>query len=458
MSSIAISLLICLTTLLFLVWMLRRDSVSLGLPVAYLGGLLLIHVPGAWAAYQTNGIYGAGLIEVGFRLTTIGAVVFLVGVWIARLVFPAQPLTTHRRAATRPPPERLVTQFAADQRQYWLFCLLAGWLLIYGLGAILRIPSLGAVVEKGGAIWMLGVMLALADSLRKKKLGQAVLWVGALAVYPVLMLLLAGFVSYGAAAVMIVIALLAVSAKSYWRVISSIPLIGFVGISLFVNYFAIRSEIRASVWGGAPMTERLDQVSDMLENFEFFNVENPAHLKAVDARLNQNYFVGLSADRLDRGVVDYLYGRSFLEGLISLVPRAIWPDKPVYGGSPEIVRKMTGLQLAKNTSWGVGNVMEFYINFGIPSLIFGFLMLGASIGALDRLAANALRVGDLGGVFPFFLPCVALIQPNGSLVELTGGAAAAVVAGLVWERVWIRWLSRSAQYRRTLPAYRRGPN
>ena len=40
---------ICLAAFLWLLQLLRRDRVSLGLPIAYLYSLLLIHVPGAFA-------------------------------------------------------------------------------------------------------------------------------------------------------------------------------------------------------------------------------------------------------------------------------------------------------------------------------------------------------------------------------------------------------------------------
>ena len=118
---------------------------------------------------------------------------------------------------------------------------------------------------------------------------------------------------------------------------------------------------------------------------------------------------------------------SVWEGLLSLVPRAFWPEKPVFAGSPQIVSKMTGLRLSPTTSFGVGNVMEFQINFGIPGVVIGFFVLGWLIGTLDLKAAVAERRGDLGGVILFFLPGVALIQPNGSLVELFSGSAAALV-------------------------------
>jgi hypothetical protein len=122
-------------------------------------------------------------------------------------------------------------------------------------------------------------------------------------------------------------------------------------LTIFVNYFASRNNIRNVVWGGAELEDRVDAVVNAGANFEWFDPSNRLHLRALDARLNQNYFVGIAAERLDHGYVDYLYGRSLWEALLSLVPRALWPDKPVFGGSGDIVREMTGLSLSTTTSW-----------------------------------------------------------------------------------------------------------
>jgi hypothetical protein len=228
-----------------------------------------------------------------------------------------------------------------------------------------------------------------------------------------------------------------------------------VSLSIFVNYFQHRNDIRNQVWGGAPLEARIDSVAETFEGFQWFDPTNRDHLVALDRRLNQNYFVGLAARRIRLGQAQYLWGESVREGLLSLVPRVFWPDKPVFGGSPEIVAKMTGLHLNRNTSFGVGNVMEFQINFGIPGIVVGFLLLGWAIGTLDFKAAVAENQGDLGRAICFFLPCVAMIQPNGSIVEVTGGAAAALVAAYGWKWVWISWSSRwDALRSRFAPPYR----
>ncbi|MDP9159517.1 MAG: hypothetical protein M3O09_04725 [Acidobacteriota bacterium] len=265
------------------------------------------------------------------------------------------------------------------------------------------------------------------------------------------MLLLGGFLSYGSAAIIVVCATLTISTQRYWRVVVGIVVFSFLSLSIFVNYFQHRNNIREQVWGGAPLEARVDSVLDIIRDFEWFDSSNRRHLLALDARLNQNYFVGLAARRIQMGQSEYLYGETVWEGVLSLVPRVFWPNKPVISGSENIVLKMTGLRLSLGTSFGVGNVMEFQINFGTPGVIIGFLTLGWLIGKLDLRAALAEREGDLGRSILFFLPGVALIQPNGSIVDFTGGAAAALVAAYGWKWIWNRWIAHQGRSAKTLP-------
>src|SRR3984885_2625193 len=423
---------ICLASLFWLLRLLREDRVSLGLPVAYLYSLLLIHVPGAFAhVVGRDFLRHSDLIEIGMSFVALGSTCFVAGVWLGRFLTP--------RVSIHP---------EADRPRFWWFCLLGGWSLIYGLSPLYQIPSVSAAVEKGGGLWMLGVMLGLRAACQRGDRKRIAIWFGALIVYPVLMLLLGGFLSYGSAAITIVFATLTISTRSYWRGVIGITVFEFLSLSIFVNYFQHRDEIRDQVWGGQPLEVRIDSVSDAVRGFEWFDPNNRTHLIALDKRLNQNYFVGLAARRIQLGQVDYLNGDSVWEGFLALVPRALWPEKPVFAGSPQIVSKMTGLALSPRTSFGVGNVMEFQINFGILGVVVGFFALGWLIGVLDLKAAAAEARGDLGGAILFFLPCVALIQPNGSLVELFGGSAAALVGAFAWNLAWKRFDKKRPVIRR----------
>jgi hypothetical protein len=426
-----VSIFVCIAVLAALIWVLRRDRASLGLPVAYLISLLLIHVPGAYVQAVDIGVLAdPELTERGIFFTAIGAVCFFGGVMLARHSTAIGSLQFAASGST------LVTP---DRRRFALFCLLGGWLFVYGLSPLHNVPSLSAAVDKGGAIWMLGVILGLREALLQRSLLSVALWLGALLVYPILMLLLGGFLSYGSAAIIVVGSALIISARSYWRVGAGLVVGTYLGLSIFVNYLENRDAIREEVWGGAPLQERIDTILGVASDPHWFDPADPLDLIALDTRLNQNFFVGLAAERIEAGQIDYLYGRSIWESLLALVPRAIWPEKPVVAGSPKIVSEMTGLQLSETTSFGVGNVMEFQINFGIPGVVGGFLLLGWMIGMLDRGAAAAERRGELDRAILFFLPAVALIQPGGSMVEMASGAAAAILAAQGWKWVWYHW-------------------
>lgn len=428
------SILICFSALAWLVWMLRQDRISLGLPIAYLFALLLIHVPGAIAhLVGREFLVDTKFTELGIGFTAIGAMSFVAGVWLARF------------SAQKTPVQRAVSHLAPNRLQFWFFCLIAGWIFTYALSPLRFITTLGALVDKAGAVWMLGVMLGLRAAIQRGHVKWTAIWLGALAVYPVLMLLLGGFLSHGSTAIIIVLSALAISTRSHWRVAIGTVVAAVFAFHIFLSYFQNRDSIRDAVWGDASMEERLDRSANMVRDFGLFDPANEGQLNSLDLRLNQNYFAGLAASRIEEGQVDFLYGRSLWEGLTALVPRAFWPDKPVMAGSAKIVSEMTGLMLSDTTSWGVGNVMEFYINFGIPSLVAGFVLLGWLLGLLDRKAAIAEGSGELGQVFVFFLPAVALIQPNGSIVELVGGSVAALGGAYGWKWAWKQWMESRAR-------------
>ena len=73
-------------------------------------------------------------------------------------------------------------------------------------------------------------------------------------------------------------------------------------------------------------------------------------------------------------------------------------------GSSDLVSRFTGIQFAAGTSVGIGQVMEFYVNFGTAGTVAGFLLFGVVLTILDSAAGNCLRNGDLHGFVMWFLP------------------------------------------------------
>ena len=128
------------------------------------------------------------------------------------------------------------------------------------------------------------------------------------------------------------------------------------------------------------------------------------------------------------------------EAVIALIPRVFWTDKPVLAGSGDLVANYTGYHFAEGTSVGIGNVMEFYINFGKWGVIVGFLILGVIIALIDRGAGMSLADNDWLTFACWYLPGMAFLQVGGSFVEVTASAVSALaVAVLVkWLVSWVR--------------------
>jgi hypothetical protein len=427
LSGTAFWILLCAAAFIWLAWLLRRDRLSLGLPIAYMISLLLIHVPGAFTPLLSDQFaYNADIIEIGIRFTAIGCLCFVGGVYAARSLYR----------------KRHPIYLYVERRVFWHFCLIGGLVVAFGLSFLGDLPSVRSALDRGAMLWTLGVLLALRYAFSQTNIKAMISWGAAALIYPFLILLV-GFLSYGSAAMIIVVSALVISLRSPLKLIIAGTLTVYLGLSVFVNYFAHRTEFREIAWSGASTGERVSAALGMFSDFHWFDPTDDKQLSALDIRLNQNYFVGLAALRIDQEQVSYLNGRSIWEGLQALVPRALWPDKPVYGGSGTIVADMTGLRLNEETSWGVGNVMEFEINFGTAGVIFGFLILGFALGWLDYKAAAADARGDIGKLILFFLVGVALTQPGASIVEMAGGAASAAVAAYIWKWLWQFWLRRS---------------
>ena len=114
--------------------------------------------------------------------------------------------------------------------------------------------------------------------------------------------------------------------------------------------------------------------------------------------------------------------------IVSLIPRAVWPDKPAVGGGGDVVTKYTGIRFERNTSVGAGQVLEFYVNFGTWAVIGGFLIYGLLLGFMDVTIIESLHRGDQRRFLLWFMMAVSLLQPGGNLVHITVSAAAAATS------------------------------
>ena len=243
---------------------------------------------------------------------------------------------------------------------------------------------------------------------------------------PLATLVTGGFIGFGTAWALSIVAFrFVIARRRIWFYLATPPVI-FLGLSLFVTYFQQRDEIRDVIWyQNAGITRRLDQVSKLVTDFQLLDLSNEEHLWALDERLNQNYLVGVGVMRHREGEAELWYGATV--PVWALIPRAIWPDKPPVGGGGDLVSQFTGITFAEGTSVGTGQVLEFYMNFGMAGVLAGFAVLGFILMRLDQGVMRALAMGNIHGVVQRALPGLALLQPLGSLLEMLVAVISAIV-------------------------------
>ena len=288
MVDIWISLCLLTCVLLTLLWALRKSDFSLGLPFGYMFNLFVQHAPGAYADAMRPELFSTSeAVAIGTWQTAVASSCFLVG------VLAAIPQSLNRRYLGR--------GRGSINAVFPRFCLFGGWFFTFALSPLGSIPSLGALISKGSDIWILGVMLSLRDSIVQYNYKRALYWTAALAVFPVVMLIFGGFLSYGEAAITIALPIVAISYRRFLIVLVTLFFIIWVGLTIFVNYYATRDDLRNILWSDASLDQRIGALSTAFSKLSFFDISNDAHALALEARLNQNYFVGLTAQRLKRG-------------------------------------------------------------------------------------------------------------------------------------------------------------
>jgi len=403
-----------------------------GLVIAYLVNLWLLH----WLAMALLLIPGEstsdpGVVQEGFLQSTYAVIGFAIGAAGLASFLGPKVLSFAGHGEHRVPDPRLPARYVAVG--------LVAYLLV--MPALGQTPTLTAILS---AMWNLAVVgfgLGCLHAWRTGRRRALLLWAAGAASLPFLTILFAGFLGFGAWALLAVLTLLASAIRWRPRAIIAGLLLAYLGMSFYVTYMRDRNEIRAVVWGGEDLAARAGQLYRTVSTTEWFDPWEPAHRLRIEDRLNQNLLVGKAASRFESRAQDFAAGETLWQALIAFIPRALWPEKPVVAGSMGLVSAYTGTVFARGTSVGMGQVFEFYINFGTLGVFLGFVILGTMIGVVDMVAAARLARGDWQVFALWYLPGLALLQVGGSLVEVTASAGAAILAAILVNRLFLPELS-----------------
>jgi hypothetical protein len=356
----------------------------------------------------------------GLRQSTLALVGFAIGVELINARWRRDGESEPVESANRAAQERLIKLYLSAGVVLYVAALMGG-----------RLPLIAAVVSTGSTLVAVSVGLKCWNAWRFERYGRMWLWLALTAIFPLLTVLTQGFLGFGFVAVLIVVSFLASFQRLRLRTVVGCLVLIYGGLSIYVTYMRDRTDIRELVWAGRGMEMRLTQLETTFREAEGFDPWNIEHLGRVEKRLNQNHLVGSAVLYLREGNARFAQGSTLVDAIVALVPRAIWPNKPIVGGSGDIVSNYTGMRFAFGTSVGVGQVMELYVNFGATGVVLGFIIIGALVARIDRRAAWNLAEGNIGRFAVWYMPGLSLLQIGGSIAEVTATAAASWVLMII---------------------------
>jgi hypothetical protein len=429
-TSITISLLFWLVTLILVFCYQSRQSIpSIGLPFTFLFLLALQFFFGALVSilpwYSSSTIY---FTQLGFSETVYGIVGFAIGIIVLTpliaKIFPDPWLNVRLQEPDWGLPEA------------YIYLGLGFWFIFSPI--FWYIPSLKAVVSSGSFLLLIGLCLVCWRSWILKEGKALVAWLSLMACLPLLTIFTTGYAS-GSTFLVFVLSFVLWFYRPRWKSVLFTFLTLFLGLSLFVTYYRDRYDIRSIVWGGQGWEATVEQFVQTTTDIEFFDPFNSQHLDKILLRMNENVLLGQAIDYISQGKLSYANGETILSGFGALVPRILWPEKPVYFGGFDLVAKYTGntdlYQTSSNTSIAAGLVFEFYVNYGTLGVFIGFLIFGIIFGLIDMAAGARLATGNWQGFMSWYLPAIGALVSQSSVAEMLSTSAALVVLVFVLNRI-----------------------
>lgn len=432
----------------------RRGRLSPML-LAYVASLSALHVPGVINYLgPADTIDGEFETRLGFEATLVALALVLVGALLART--PIKQLAFDADKAARRRLRLAGTSARLDNGALGVLMLAIGVFAYFvALPIAERIPSLTALIAPMGSLLIIGLWLLVWDAAVRRDRKRLALILLALPLLPASTLLLGGFLGYGVAWMLCILAVVYCLWPRRALFVLAAPWLAYLGLSIGAAYFLERKEIREAVWGDAPFAERIERAGQIFRRFELYSVSNPEQVEAIDERLNQNKLVGAGILSHEDGYVALHYGSTVPWWVF--IPRVVWPDKPQIGGGLDLVANFTGLYFADGTSVGTGQVLEFYMNFGYAGILIGSLAWGFVLARLDRRLVEGFRNQDLPEILFAGLVGMALLQPGGNLKEILVSVVGALfVAKIVGDAAMRYVRTHSRRFVATEPGQRAG--
>ena len=392
-------------------------------------GLVLGHITNMWMIYwlsvvfylapwYVETVFPPDAVQLGFIQSLYATLSFSAGsILCTKLVKKNQPLL---------PKANITVAFAQTKQVAW-FYIFAGLSCRFLLAPVLgSLPGAAALLSVGWYLLLVGLTFHCWLAIKEHRRRSLIKWTVLILLIPLLTVSSDGFLGIGIAVLLLFVAFVVTFYRPRWHFAVFGVISVYFFLSVYVTYMRDREALRDQISNGASYSERFDFLYNSVRTGEAFDPYYLPHLQRIDGRLNQNALIGASVIYINDGHRDFAYGDTLIDGVLALIPRAIWPNKPMKAGSGTLVADYTGIPFNNDTTAiGVGHTMELYINFGAPGVIVGFFFIGIALTLLDWAAAQRLAEGNWPAAAFWYLTGLGFLGvASGSSIEFTVGIAA----------------------------------
>jgi hypothetical protein len=258
---------------------------------------------------------------------------------------------------------------------------------------------------------------------------------------------LAGLYEAGLEAVLIPIVVL-VAAR--WRYLGKIPwALCVVGFAVFLFLQPAKGAFRDVVWveGRSDVSGINDAALWVQLSASYwvniFEGQTSAAEEGVTIALNRTSLLPQFALIYSKtpGTVPYQYGMTYSYLLVAIVPRALWPDKPIAQEANDTLALAYGTILPQQvgqTMTGISVLAESYANFGGPGVVVFMFLQGLILAALGKLLS--VPEAGVGGQAIYLSIMVYFLNGIGSN---TAGLYGGLIQIILFNCVLLWWARRS---------------
>lgn len=157
----------------------------------------------------------------------------------------------------------------------------------------------------------------------------------------------------------------------------------------------------------------------------------------------------------------HTFGEQTAGAFRHLVPRLVWPGKPLAPHDTIVTARFTGLTFS--TLWAsisIGYLGELYVDFGYCGALAAMLLIGFAIGSIYRILMAYRGLPTLVNAAVATTAIIPFVYFERALLKLVGGSLTLFIAALLIQRVAIprvlTWLvaQRARAARRRRPPFR----